>query len=234
MLEPLSKPIWQDNLCSLLIKHKCLGNISAKIHKLDGKNSNYVTLITDTAGNCIGFNSFSINTDSKFLEGFDMNTYYKYRNKNYGIGRLMRLISIMLMLKNKLNSIKIYSKHTAVYFHAKHKFEPAITRFEDRDWVLQSIAEDSSPEMETFSQKAKNYIKNLTKLRRVDMLQSTLQFTSSLADEYIKAVLNLGNNQYKEHPFKYGFDMLLTKNKILKNKDFFDNLFKQTGIDYKI
>ena len=36
------------------------------------------------------------------------------------------------------------------------------------------------------------------------------------------------------YPFDYGFNMKLTKENVIKNMDFFNNLFKKHGINYKI
>ena len=234
MLKSLSKPIWKNDLCSLSVRHGKLGNICAEAKKLNCGHEMYVTSVTTDSGICLGTNSFALHKDRQVFEGFDMSTSYNYRNKGYGIGRLMRLISIMVMLKNKLLEIEIFSKNKAIYFHSKYKFEPLIMRFEDRDWALESMAEDKCPELKIFQARAEKEITKLKKIRQAEMLRASLEDTSSLAGEYIQAVLNMGKEEYKNHPFKYGFDMVLTKEKIFENREFFNSQFRESGIDYQI
>ena len=51
--------------------------------------------------------------------------------------------------------------------------------------------------------------------------------------EYIQAIRKGGFDREK-HNFKGGFTMILTKENILKNKEFFNKLFKDFHIDYLI
>ena len=86
----------------------------------------------------------------------------EYRQHNYFFGELLRLASIIELLENKLKQIEIYSKNTAVYFHSKYKFKPAIKNFNERDKVLESIIENEMNGYEDLRLRAK-VLQNLIK-----------------------------------------------------------------------
>ena len=57
--------------------------------------------------------------------------------------------------------------------------------------------------------------------------------TNDLINRYFNKISNK-KEEYKNHPFKFGIHMKLTMENILKNKDFFNELFKKHKINYVI
>ncbi len=70
---------------------------------------------------------------------------------------MLRLASIMEIIENKSPFIYIFSKDTAVYFHGKYKFEPAIKAFKERNAALETIIQDKSPHFKDLSIKSPKY-----------------------------------------------------------------------------
>ena len=137
-------------------------------------------------------------------------------------------------MENKGNEIKIFSKNTVVYSHSKYKFKPCITQFYTRDKNLECIAADKSAEFAHFATKAKEFIKLIENNKKNYPLQRELTVESNkLIKEYIDLALK-SEKPEKFHPFVWGVDMTLTRDDIIKNKDFFNNLFEKQGINYRI
>ena len=63
-----------------------------------------------------------------------------------------------------------------------------------------------------------------------------LKKASDIVTEYIEKVntKKLSQEEREEYGFPSGFDMVLTREKILENKDFFNTLFKKYKVDYQI
>lgn len=219
------------------IENKDLGNLKVSFEKPNNsENKSYIKIINN-AKEVIGREILSLYKDMKYMYGFNISVLPKYRNtganSKHRLGELLRLSSIITMLKNKYKSIKIYSINEAVYFHSKYKFEPNIEDINEAKLVLKSISEDLSPQ---FSDIAKNAKKLLLKKPNKKNLKSKIDYlnkVNDLVNIYIKKVLLLTKNG-EGHDFAKGFDMILTEETIKKHAKFFNNLFKKHGINYQI
>lgn len=139
------------------------------------------------------------------------------------------------MHKNNCPSIKIYSKHTAVFFHSKYKFIPCNRAFADRNRILESMANDFYPEFDDLVQKAKEMLKIAKETKDNPEKQRALCVeANNLTREYINRAIQKEKEPEIKHPFNYGMDMILTRENVEKNKDFYNNLFEKHGIDYEI
>lgn len=229
----LSKPVWKNfsdvKLCSFSLNKQGLGEISANVsHRRDNY---YLTTLAAKDGKTLGTDSFGMYPEEKRMFDFDITTLPFFRGK-FRLGELMRLISIMEMFENNLEFMELYSRETAINFHAKYGFRPDIKRFLHRDMTLKTISEDIR--FEELSQKAKFLIDKVKSSTRGEELRNLCRLTSKLADEYLQKVKNLQIQEQKMFLFKEGFDMKLNKNDILQQKDRFNDLFEKHGIDYKI
>ena len=150
----LSKPVWKNfsdvKLCSFSLNKQGLGEISANVsHRRDNY---YLTTLAAKDGKTLGTDSFGMYPEEKRMFDFDITTLPFFRGK-FRLGELMRLISIMEMFENNLEFMELYSRETAINFHAKYGFRPDIKRFLHRDMTLKTISEDIR--FEELSQKAK-------------------------------------------------------------------------------
>lgn len=220
-------------LCSFTLNNDILGNLTVETKRYKDETYKFITELKNEKGNLFGKEVFAIEANSKKLQGFYIETNPKYRKTQYRFGELLRLSSIIEMLENGLSTFEIYSKDTAIYFHSKYKFIPDIKNFLDRDKALESIIENSQPGFEQFVQKALKILNAIKKTNSASIQRDLRSKTNELTLEYIQKVLE-NKDAYKSHPFKFGMNMQLTDKQILDNKNFFNELFKKHGIDFKI
>lgn len=215
------------------IKNEKAGDIFVKTAKVEGLN-NYKILVESKSGRELGFEEFVINPKNKNIYGSYIKVASEYRQKGWRLGEVMRLASIMEMIKNNSRQIRIYSKDTAVYFHAKYKFQPAIYRIDERDSVLEMIMKDKSKNFGDLADEAKKIFKQIRLAPKDDVTQIELcKPVNNLVQKYIERALQEPNPE-KNHPFTNGINMLLSKSTVIENKDFFNKLYEKHGIDYKI
>lgn len=231
----LSKPNWNlcdtVQLCSLKLEHNKLGQISAEVRQIEGKYFRFKSEIFNSTHNPIGSDEFSlVEMQAGSMSDLYMQSNEEYREKNFGIGKLLRLVSVMEMLKNQINQIKLYSVETAIYFHSKFGFEPDIRNASEREATLFSISK--YPIFKDLQEKAQNYAKDIAyeNVSRAEIRPKV----NNLAKEFIGRILKKGGNEYKEFPFDWGMDMLLTDEKIWKMHEFYDQAYKDSGIDFRV
>lgn len=199
-----------------------LGDIFVKINHREGHN-NFQIDVENRLGKNLGCEVISIDNDkSKKIEGFSIKVEDEYQRKNFRLGELLRLASIMEMIENNSSQIKIYSKNSAIYFHSKYKFEPLMFDINERKNALESISKDKSQKFQDLVEKAKTLSKKLPR-----------QETKDLINEYISRALKEEKPE-KFHKFEKGMTMVLTREQVLKHKEFFNRLYEKHGIDYKI
>lgn len=201
-----------------------LGKCSVKI----GQDKYYlkrytINVFSDKTKYNLGFEDLVFYPDNNEIIGEMIQTNFRYRNK-YKIGEVMRLASIMELMENKLDAIKIFSKKTAVYFHSKYGFEPSF-KFGERGYLkdlVQDVLHDEHPDFREFKEAIKYHY-------------SKKQYNECgrILKEYYKRVLEGGYDQEK-HQASSGLYMKLTAEKIKNNADFYNKLFEKHGIDYKI
>lgn len=220
-------------LTSMKVPTKTFGEIDVKSTVLQSKIGGCSTYLSDKNGTPIGFEDFAI-LPNKDLEGYYIFVKPEFTHKKEKFGELLRLTSIIDFVENKMEAFKIYSKETAVLFHSKYKFEPNIIKFGQRDGILSTIVEDVNCKDETLVKRAKELIKSVENNRlKPEKQREYCKEANKLAKEYIENLKNMGVDG-KEHKFESGIDMVLTKENLIKNKDFYNELFQKHGIDYKI
>ena len=170
---------------------------------------------------------------NKNILGHNIEVLEKYREKHYGLGELMRLLSIAQMNENGSETFKLYSKNTAIGFHAKYKFHPHISNPDIIEAFLKKISYEKTPGLKDLSNSAKIFEEeNWT---NISYTSEWINRVNSLIYSYLNKMLKVkqpSNKQYSEIPFI--IDMELTRNELLQNRNFYNSLFEKRGIDYKI
>lgn len=219
------------------VNHEKLGNLDVSIRKYEDGFSNWIIEVKNALDQRLGKEVLYFEKDTKNLTGLNIIVEPEYRHsrfKNYKLGELLRLSSLMEMIQNKSSHIKIYSKGSAVYFHSKYGFEPDITIFADRNRSLESIIANSDNNTYDFVEKAQDIMAKVRFYKDDAPVQRELcRQTNSLLKEYIQEVLKLGNSD-ENYPFNIGMNMILRKDTIEKNRSFYNKLFEKQGIDFTI
>lgn len=236
------KPLWKDfseNNNSRVfenykIKNDIFGNLDVGIKKHKDGYDRWIIEIKNSLNKLLGKEIFDIDKNNKIMTGFFITVEPEYRRKHH-FGELLRIFSVMEMLENKCSKIEIYSKDTAIYFHSKYKFVPNNTSFEERNKMLDSIIKNTHVDFKDLAEKAKHIKKEINSIKNNAQRQRELCVdTNKLAKDYIERALKKGKKAEHECSFNSGMTMILTKENILKNKNFFNKLFEKYRIDYTI
>ncbi len=216
------------------LQHNIFGNLNVSIRKYEDGFNRWIIEIKNSLNKLFGQEILSMEKETKNMIGYNIVVEPEYRYQGHRFGELLRLFSVMEMNENKAKQLKIFSKGSAVYFHSKYKFVPCNIKFFDRDMALEAMSKDSSENFADLKQRAKEISDAVLKNKSDSAKQRELcRQTNTLTKEYIKRALQEPDASSK-HAFDYGMDMVLTREEILENKDFFNNLFKKYNIDYSI
>lgn len=236
----MSKPIFTlvhpndtRKLCSFNVHNELFGDLTVTTREYNDGINRFITELKNKPGKLFGKEIFSLEQNSDNMFGYFMEVGQEYRNKNFRFGEILRLSSIIEMIENKIKTLNIYSKDTAIYFHSKYKFKPDIHQFDTRNKALESIINNPQKGFETFIEKAVEILKKIKNTDSPELQRTLRNDTNILTREYLQQVLKTEGSR-NTHPFDYGMDMTLTRETILENKDFFNALFKKHGIDYEI
>lgn len=217
--------------CSFSVENEQAGHIDINIRKYNIGQNGFKTEIFDSNKQLLGYDLFDRSKADSIFE-YDITVLPEYRGK--GLGELMHLTLLAQMIENNVNKIDLHSKPTAIYFHAKHGFEPNIKTFDQRQASLETIAKNQLPNVEEFISKAKKILKEIEKpltLTFEENQKYTLQ-TNELLKDFIKKVIALGAQDKVN--FKLGIDMKLIKDTLLEGAEYFNSLFKKQGLKYRI
>lgn len=215
------------------IVKKELGEICFETLKNIKRSNEHLILLKNSENKILGKELLFLENDNPNASGLYIETSPEYRRKGFGIGEILRLSSIILILKNKIQNFEIYSKPEAIYFHNKYKFSPAIKNFTERDNVLKTVIKNCTEKMSEFKTEAENLLNKSINDKTPEVQRNLCIQTNELLKKYFDTIA-LKKDEYKSHPFDYGIRMILHSEDILKNSDFFNNLFKKHKIDYQI
>ncbi len=170
----------------------------------------------------LGYHDYKLLVNSGFLEGDYIEVDKHVRNK--GIGEVLKLASLIEMKKNNLNKMTLYSVPDAIKFHAKFGFTPDIGYVAPVPLILEGIKEnriykDLSERASALSDRISAEFIN----------EDNLKGVNELLTEYIDRCL-----QDNTPIFNRKINMVLTKEKINSNADFYNNLFEKHGINFKV
>lgn len=245
---PLQKVEWyqtkthdiNEKLTYLFKEVKLKNPLNEDIYVSSGKqpgSCSFMTQILDKNKKPAAFQLFNVNYFSKYLYGknMELNDPLK-RNTGLRYGETLWLTGIMEMFQNGLNEIRIFAAKEAPFFHAKYKFVPNMTEKEEISKFLEWTQDLKSNEFENIKQNALKLLEQVNKEKNVNISDPGLiEDINNLANEFIQTALM--KQKHPEEQFKTvakGMDMILTKENIEKNREFFNELYKKHGIDYKI
>lgn len=207
--------------CNFSVEHPTLKNldISTK-HNISGDS--FETNIVNN-GIKLAKEFFDIDKKSKTFNGRKIHTLENYRGKH--LAEILRLSSIITMLENGLKKIQISSFLETMPFHAKYKFKPKVTNSYEAICIIRHIANSKNKEL---AKEASTILKNQNNLSTGEVCK--------LAENLIKRFSkNITPKKVTRNRIHVNIiDMTLTKEDVIKNKDFFNSLFKKHNIEYKI
>ena len=233
---PKITPYWLNEdrkLCDIVAHNKILGDLTLNTKYYPDVTERFITELRNKDEKILGYELFSFEDFNNDLFGYSIRVNPELRQKGLRLGELLRLSSIIEMFENKINKLKIYSKDTAIYFHSKYKFEPSITSFKDRDEALNSIINNPQTGMEKFIQSARQLLEKIKQHEKPEIQREAIKEANEITKRYIEKALETKQGS-EIYPFSYGMGMELTKDTVIKNKDFYNTLFQNHGIDYKI
>ena len=234
-IQTMSSKNLVTDIPKIKIKNNIWGELST-IHRKDIFNPTYtVTELRNEEGKVLGKEVFSFEKNKPDSIGMSIEVIPECRKKGFNFGEILRLSSIMMLIENKVKNFEIYSKDTAVYFHSKYFFEPAIKQFKERNYALESVIRncENNEGFGEFENEAKNLLETSLSNNDPACQRELCIKTNLLLKKYIKNVLQT-KDDYKNHPFNFGMRMKLTDDIIYNNKAFFNKLFEKHGIDYII
>lgn len=222
-------------LCSFVVPENKFGKLylDVKMPKA-GYGHNFITELRNRFDKLLGYEEFAYFEGSPNMSGLFIRVNDEYKQKGFNFGEILRLSSIIEIMENKVKNFEIISKDTAIYFHAKYKFTPNLA-FSDRDKFLKTLSGDKSNGYEKFSQKAQDLADKLKIAKEnadIPQQRKICAETNEVLSEYLDKVI--AEKSQKQHPINFTMPMTLTDENILKNKEFFNQLFKKHGIDYNV
>ena len=225
-------------LCSFNIEHSIFGklNLNSRTEYNGGFKRLHIEL-KNMQNKLLAREELSLEYQQGKMQGFNIVVEPEYRNngrRNFRFGEIIRLASIIEMLENQKNLFKIFSKSTAVFFHSKYKFEPDIVGFHERNSALESIASKKDGAFGDLVQKSRGLLKKISISSSPEIQRELCREANELIKEYIKRVEDKKLQRSWQYSFSHGMDMALTSDNIIKNRAFYNELFKKHGIDYTI
>lgn len=222
-------------LCSFVVPENKFGKLylDVKMPKA-GYGHNFITELRNRFDKLLGYEEFAYFEGSPNMSGLFIRVNDEYKQKGFNFGEILRLSNIIEIMENKVKNFEIISKDTAIYFHAKYKFTPNLA-FSDRDKFLKTLSGDKSNGYEKFSQKAQDLADKLKIAKEnadIPQQRKICAETNEVLGEYLDKVI--AEKSQKQHPINFTMPMTLTDENILKNKEFFNQLFKKHGIDYNV
>ncbi len=206
---------------------------------LDYGHNFFITKIADENDNLIAVNHFALDKADGIIETSAMNVLSKnYRNK--GLGTIMHLDRIVDLLENDMDKIVLFSTGEAALFHSKLKFEPDLNNGEQLENVLTEISAkncNNMPELKPIVKRAYNYINSSSYFSQKNcLIEPDFDKANKIISEYLHIVnsKNLSKNDLFQYKLNSDFNMILTHDSVMKNKEFFNKLFEKYGIDYQI
>lgn len=207
--------------CSFIVEHPTLKELSISTNHSFNKDTYETNIINN--GIKLAKETFNINKKLKTLYGKFISTQEHYRNKN--LGEILRLSSIITMLENNLEKIKISSFLETIPFHAKYKFKPDVKNPYEALCIIRHIANSKNKELTREAATVLKKQDNISAHEICNLAENLLKrFTKDITPRKV------ARNRIHVNIV----DMTLTKDDVIKNKDFFNSLFKKHNIEYKI
>lgn len=169
--------------------------------------------------------------------------YGKYLlvNKNserLGLGTILHLMKVIELLENNLSVIKLSSLPSAVLFHGKFGFKADIQSFKEAKYMLSSCIPMcfTHEDFISPSTKAASLIASPMTDKNKYINQTNEIFNEVLDICRNKKDIDLSYIRFRDDIFDQSlmYNMKLTREDIIKDKEFYNNLYKKFSIDYQI
>ncbi len=199
---------------------------------------NYLIAVENPAGFDYGTELLHFNMFDRYIYSKNVQVGEAYQDSGFRIGEILKLTSIMMMVKNNLEKIKLYAPNPFVLFHAKYKFEPDIKTLKESSNALKSVMNSKEANMKPLQEKARELFEAAFKNKPAsnkDDNSGLFKETNSLISDFIQQIFK---NDRKitpaRQPFTEGFDLILTNERVTENKEFFNKLYREHDIDFQI
>lgn len=213
-------------------------DVFVKVRTNNILKNEYKTIVSANHSKSIARTNFKLDKKSKILHCSTMDVFdKKQRGRGYGV--VMHLMNIIELMENNFDKIKLIAMPNAVLFHGKCKFAPVLKDFHDILTVMLAISKKNTKkykDLKPVVDKAGKYFNEVYSTGSVSCLNDDKVYANEIAKEYLEIISakKLSPEEKKEYGLNPVMYMELTKEEILKNKDFFNKLFKKFMIDYKI
>ncbi len=182
----------------------------------------------------MGSNKFSVKDDVLYGKYLLVNS----PNERLGLGTVLHLTKLIELMENDLSAIKLSSLPTAVFFHGKFGFKADIKSLKEANYVLSSIIPFCFEHEKFISASGKAVKLFASGLREKDeyICKTNKIFNEVLDVCRTSKDIDLSSIRFRDDIFDQSllYNMKLTREDILANKDFYNNLFKKYDIDYQI
>ncbi len=155
------------------------------------------------------------------------NMFTNRSDRGKGLGFGLHLTNIIEMTENKLNKIDLLSTESAIPFHVHFGFIPDQQDYGLLYVNLKSISDNSFPELAKFAQEARKIIK-------LGKIPEKIARGNELVHEYAKEIVKFMSKEDLKYAFAKETPMVLDKQNVLSNKNFYNKLFDKYKIDYQI
>ena len=145
-----------------------------------------------------------------------------------GLGTILNLANIIEMLENNLGSVNLFATATALPFHAKFGFYPTEMWEEGLYNNMVKLAKQKNPLYKDYSKRAAVLLSRDIPFPEKSAIGNKIMY------DYLQKILSQKNKLELLDEFEYGSDMVLDKNMIIANKNYYNNLLKKHCIDYEI
>lgn len=201
----------------------------------DTSGHEFKILLLNSLKKVLGSEEIKILPEQKILMGkyIEVDPEYRkgLRKRGHNFGELLRLSSIMAMMKNNLDSINIFSKGSAVFFHSKYKFEPDMSDYFERDAMLKFVSNEKSEKFQDLAKRASDILAESKNSGNTHVGRELTNKANELMKEYIQRAMQKSNPE-RHHRLTVGMDMKLSRENVLRNRDYFNALYKKHGIDF--
>ena len=196
--------------------------------KSDMMNNQYYSVLNDVKrheyGHCLfdynKANFFNLSAINNFSEGLK------------GVGTTLHLTQIIAMLENGVEKTKLYSLGSAINFHAKFGYKSDIQSISEiKTFLMDEIAMKHYND-EIFSPVILNFEKWFA--RSFAPNEKRIAEGNQIINEFVRTINDNKLKHYVDYNILTGIKMSLKREDVIKNKEFYNNLFNKYGIDYKI
>ncbi len=182
------------------------------------------TALYDSFNKKIAYNNYDVYNLLGEIYGTYMHSLPNRRHQ--GLGEILRLASIIEMKENDSYKMNIFSLPEAIKFHHKYGFRPNVEKDSDIIEILKML--ESQNYEDSFSTQAKDLLDDIYNNGCLDA--SIRHKLNGILDNYIKSHRIIAGSKL----FGEGVDMVLTKNDVQSNANFYNKLFAKHKIDYKV